>query len=61
MNKYQEVELLDCMVVLFLIFWGIAILFSRLDAEAYIRVWLFYIKPGISEIYKILKQCLSSH
>ena len=32
LDKYPEVELLDCRVVLFLIFWGISILFSIVAA-----------------------------
>ena len=35
-NKYPEVELLDYMVVLFLIFWGNSILFATVAALAYI-------------------------
>ena len=33
---YPEVELLDHMVILFLIFWGMAILFSTVDVPFYI-------------------------
>ena len=36
MNKHQEVELLDHMAVLFLIFWWISILFSIVTAPIYI-------------------------
>ena len=35
LDKYLEVELLDRMVVLFLIFWGTSILFSVIDVPAY--------------------------
>ena len=35
-DKYAGVELLDCIVVLFLIFWGISILFSIVAAPVYI-------------------------
>ena len=35
-DVYPEVELLDCMVVLFLIFWGTSILFSIVAAPIYI-------------------------
>ena len=36
MNKYQEEELLDNMVMLFLIFWEISVLFSIVAAPIYI-------------------------
>ena len=36
MDKFQEVELLDFMVLLFIIFWGTSILFSRVVAPIYI-------------------------
>ena len=35
-EQYPEMELLDCMVVLFLIIWGISILFSIVAAPIYI-------------------------
>ena len=35
-GHYLEVKFLDCMVVLFLIFWGISILFSIMAASIYI-------------------------
>ena len=34
--KYPEVELLDCMVVLLLVFWGISMLFSIVATPIYI-------------------------
>ena len=37
-DKYQEMELLDNMVVLFLIFWGTSILFSTVVAPIYIPI-----------------------
>ena len=36
LDKYPEVEFLDYMVVLFLISWGISILFSTVAAPIYI-------------------------
>ena len=35
-DKYPEIELLDYIVVLFLIFWGISVLFFRVAAQTYI-------------------------
>ena len=35
-DKYPEMELLDCMVVLFLIFWGTSMLFSIAAAPSYV-------------------------
>ena len=43
-DKYPEVELLDCMVVLFLMFWGISKLFSIVAAPIYVptnSAWRF--------------------
>ena len=36
LDIYQEVELLDHMVILFLVFWGASILFSIMDVPIYI-------------------------
>ena len=61
--KYPEVELLDHMVVLFLVFWGIFILFSIMATPVYILTYICYclfgnshsnrceVVPLISDVY----------
>ena len=46
--KYPEVELLDRMVVLFLVFWGIFILFSIMATPVYILTYSCYCLFGSS-------------
>jgi len=37
-GKYQEMELLDCMVVLFSVFWGTSVVFSVVATPVYILI-----------------------
>ena len=72
-EKYPELELLDCMIFLFLIFWGTSILFSIVSAPVHPpahSTWefpLLYTLPTLilcclfdnkySDMYEVISHC----